>query len=246
MESVAERIAALDWRELRAELDAQGWARTAAVLSPAECRELIRLYADDTRFRKRIHMESHRYGRGDYAYLAHPLPALVRELRTGLYRRLRPVAERWMRELRREAVFPPGHRGFIARCEAAGQLRPTPLILHYTEQGYNCLHQDRYGEVWFPLQVVVGLSRRTPDPDAGEGGAAEYAGGEFLLVEQRPRQQSRGHAIPLERGEMLIFPNSLRPIHGRSRPVQCAVRHGVATLTRGERFALGIIFHDAQ
>jgi hypothetical protein len=236
MESIAERIGALDWRGIRSRLDAEGWARTRPVLSAGECDELIALYADDARFRKRIDMESHRYGRGSYAYFASPLPRLVRELRTALYRRLAPVAVRWMRELGRDAEFPPSLRGFLARCADAGQLRPTPLLLHYTRGGFNCLHQDRYGDVAFPLQVVVGLSRRDVD----------YEGGEFLLVEQRPRQQSRGHALPLERGELLVFPNAFRPIPGRTRPVRCAVRHGVATLTRGERFALGLIFHDAR
>lgn len=235
METIADRLGALDWRELRATLDAQGFARTPPVLRADECDALIALYTDDARFRTRIDMERHRYGRGDYAYFAHPLPPLVRELRSALYRRLRPVAVRWMRELGRDASFAPGLRGFLAQCAEAGQLRPTPLLLHYLRDGFNCLHQDRYGEVGFPLQVVVGLSRRGVD----------YDGGEFLLVEQRPRQQSRGHAIALERGELLIFPNAFRPIPGRTRPIRGAVRHGVATLTRGERFALGIIFHDA-
>jgi len=235
METLADRVAALDWRGLRSQLDEQGWARTAPVLSGPECDEAIALYADDALFRKRINMESHRYGRGDYAYFAHPLPRLVRELRTALYRRLQPLAARWMRELGRDADFAPSLRGFLGQCTQAGQLRPTPLLLHYRRDGFNCLHQDRYGKVAFPLQVVIGLSRRGVD----------YEGGEFLLVEQRPRQQSRGHAIALERGQLLIFPNAIRPIPGRTRPIQCAVRHGLATLTRGERFALGIIFHDA-
>ena len=235
MTGLRERVASLDWPALRADLDEQGWARTPAVLGAAECRAMIALYAEDDRFRKRIHMESYRYGRGDYAYLAHPLPAAVRELRAELYRRLRPVARRWMRDLGQDSDFPASLRGFTARCARAGQLRPTPLILHYTASGYNCLHQDRYGAVAFPLQVVVALSRR----------GADYEGGEFLLVEQRPRQQSRGHAIVLERGEMLVFPNAMRPIPGRSRPIRCSVRHGLATLSHGERFALGLIFHDA-
>ncbi len=235
MEALSSRLGSLDWRGLRSRLDEQGWARTPPVLTPAECDEMIALYADDSRFRKRIDMERHRYGRGSYAYFADPLPPLVRELRTALYRRLQPVAARWMRELGVEATFPPSLRAFIARCTEAGQLRPTPLLLHYRTDGFNCLHQDRYGAVAFPLQVVVGLSRRGID----------YDGGEFLLVEQHPRQQSRGHAIALERGELLIFPNAVRPIAGRTRSIRCGVRHGLATLERGERFALGIIFHNA-
>ena len=234
--TLRERLAALDWRALRADLDERGWARTPPLLTAAECAALIRLWTDDERFRKRIDMESHRYGRGEYRYLAYPLPPLVRELRSELYRRLRPVAERWLRSLGQEPDFPPALRGFSARCAQAGQSRPTPLLLRYTKDGYNCLHQDRYGEVAFPLQAVVSLSRRGID----------YEGGDFLLVEQRPRAQSRGESIALERGQLLFFPNGSRPLASKRGPVRGTVRHGVSTLMRGERLALGVIFHDAQ
>ncbi|MBW2281274.1 MAG: 2OG-Fe(II) oxygenase [Deltaproteobacteria bacterium] len=234
--AVRERLAALDWRSLRADLDARGWARTAPLLTAAECDALVRLWEDDECFRKRIDMESHRYGRGEYRYLAYPLPQLVRELRAELYRRLRPVAEHWLRSVGEEPDYPGSLRGFIARCAEAGQLRSTPLLLRYTRGGYNCLHQDRYGNVAFPIQAVVCLSRRGVD----------YEGGDFLLVEQRPRAQSRGESIALERGELLFFPNALRPLPSKRGPVRGTVRHGLSTLTRGERFALGVIFHDAQ
>ncbi len=235
-ETVRRRLAALDWRALRADLDARGWARTPPVLTPAECDALNALWSDDERFRKRIDMEGHRFGRGEYKYFAYPLPPLVRQLRTELYRRLRPVAEGWLRSLGQQPDFPAGLRGFIARCAQAGQRRPTPLLLRYTTDGYNCLHQDRYGEVAFPLQAVVALSRRGID----------YEGGDFLLVEQRPRAQSRGESIALERGQLLFFPNAVRPLPAKRGRVRGVVRHGLATLTRGERLALGVIFHDAQ
>jgi hypothetical protein len=177
-----------------------------------------------------------RFGdRGDYRSFAHPLPAEIQTLRSALYRGLAPIANRWQEALGLPERFPRGLPAFLRTCRDAGQTRPTPLVLHYLEGGYNCLHQDRYGAVAFPLQVAILLS--TPERD--------FAGGEFLLTEQRPRMQSRGEAVPLARGEGIVFPNAERPVRGRRGPFRAQVRHGVSRLERGERYTLGIIFHDA-
>ena len=231
-----QRLARLDWPGIERSLLERGFARTPQILSRNECETLAGIYGDEERFRKRIDMESHVYGRGDYSYFARPLPRIVQSLRTHLYRQLAPIANRWAEALRREVRYPPTLRAFVERCHAAGQLRPTPLILHYERDGYNRLHQDFYGEVWFPLQVTAMLSRR----------GAEYVGGELLLLEQRPRCQSRGEAVPADQGELVIFPSGERPAEGKRGPLRLVMRHGVSTVTSGERFALGIIFHDAR
>ena len=206
-----------------------------ALLLPGECDALVGLYRDDGRFRKRIDMEAHGFGRGDYAYLARPLPRLVEQLRAALYRHLAPIANRWAEALGRDERYPPSHRAFLAQCHAAGQERPTPLLLHYQKGGYNRLHQDRYGDVFFPLQAAALLSR--PERD--------FRGGELLLVEQRPRSQSRGEVVVSEQGDLVIFPSGDRPAPGRRGTLRLTTRHGVSTLTEGERYALGIILHDA-
>jgi len=208
----------------------------SGLLTPTECDDLVGLYADDGRFRKRIDMEGHVYGRGDYAYFARPLPRLVEQLRASLYRHLAPIANRWAEALGRDERYPPGHRAFLARCHAAGQERPTPLLLHYQKGGYNRLHQDRYGEVFFPLQAAVLLSRRGRD----------FEGGELLLVEQRPRAQSRGVVVSSEQGDLVIFPSGDRPAPGKRGTLRLTTRHGVSTLHEGERYVLGIILHDAK
>ncbi len=235
MSSLRERIQALDWKTIERSLDAHGYATTPAVLSSSECKELVALYDDDERFRSRIDMARYRFGVGDYAYFAHPLPSLVRELRVHAYRKLAPIASRWARALRRDA-FPRSLRAFLQHCHARGQKRPTPLLLRYTAGGYNCLHQDLYGGVVFPLQLTVFLSQPGID----------YGGGEFLLVEQRPRVQSRGMAVRGGLGELVIFPCAERPTAGQRGTVRVTMRHGASPLAWGSRYALGVIFHDAR
>jgi uncharacterized protein len=233
--SIRQRLEALDWPALAESLARWGHARTGPVLTPAECAALAALFGDDARFRSRVHMQRYRYGAGDYAYFAEPLPAQVRELRTHAYRRLAPIANAWMETLREPHRYPPTLDEFRARCHAAGQTRPTPLLLRYGPDGYNALHQDLYGPLAFPLQLTAFLSRPGHD----------YEGGAFLLVEQHPRQQSRGEALLPVQGELVIFPSDARPAQGARGWYRARVRHGVGRITRGDRTTLGIIFHDA-
>jgi len=234
--TVAGRLAALDWAALESQLWERGWAGPVPFLSPEECAALTRLYTDDGLFRSRVDMERHRFGVGDYKYFARPLPPLVDELRGHAYPRLAGIASRWMEAMGRAERFPPTLAGFLRRCAEAGQTKPTPLLLHYEAGGYNCLHQDVYGAVGFPFQVVGFLSQPGRD----------YTGGEFLLVEQRPRAQSVGEAIVAEQGEMLIFTNRFRPAKGARGFYRVNVRHGVSRIRSGTRYTLGIIFHDAE
>ncbi len=233
--TIAARLGALDWDELERSLWDRGYATTRPVLSAHDCAELIRLYPDAARFRKRVDMKRHSFGEGEYQYFARPLPRLVQDLRTHAYRKLAPIANRFQEALRRELRFPPRLRGLLERCRAAGQTHPTPLLLRYQTDGYNCLHRDLYGEVWFPLQATILLSR--------PGG--DFEGGEFLLVEDRPRTQSRGAAITLERGALVLFPTAERPVRSARGFARASLRHGLSPLRRGARYALGIIFHDA-
>lgn len=233
----ATRVQRYDWRAIAAALDAQGWARLPRLLVARECASLRALYGEDARFRSTVDMTRHGFGRGEYRYFARPLPPLVEELRAALYPPLAATARDWAVRLRRDPEqFPPTLDAFLARCHDAGQRRPTPLLLRYVAGDWNALHQDLYGAVAFPLQVLVVLSERDTD----------YEGGEVLLVEQRPRAQSRGTAITLTRGDGLIFTNRDRPVRGARGDYPVAMRHGVSTLTHGERLTLGIIFHDAQ
>jgi uncharacterized protein len=232
---IGERVAALDWTALEGSIAAHGYARTGPFLAPAECAGLIALFDDDARFRRSIEMGQYRYGEGRYRYFARPLPALVAKLRRELYPRLAPIANAMMAALDRPHRYPDDLESFLGECHARGQDRPTPLLLRYREGGFNCLHRDLYGELLFPLQATLCLS--APGRD--------YAGGAFLLAEQRPRQQTRADAVDLGRGEMILFPTADRPVEGKRGMLAAAMRHGVARLTRGERFALGIIFHDA-
>ncbi|HKZ74970.1 MAG TPA: 2OG-Fe(II) oxygenase [Steroidobacteraceae bacterium] len=233
---VAARVASLDWAGIEASLEEHGVAVTAPLLDGRERSALRGLYAEDARFRSTVVMSHHGFGRGEYRYFDQPLPELVQELRERLYPRLAPVANRWAEQLRDEARFPARLGPFLARCRDAGQTRPTPLLLKYGAGDYNCLHQDLYGEVWFPLQAVFLLSEPGKD----------FSGGELVLTEQRPRAQSRPHVVPLEAGAAAIFPVRDRPrasVRGHSR---VRMRHGVSELRSGSRFSLGIIFHDAR
>jgi hypothetical protein len=237
-ETIVDRLDAADWAGIGASLDAQGFATLPAVLDPVECDALAGLYSQDVRFRSRIDMSRFRFGVGEYKYFAAPLPAVVMSMREAFYSRLVPTANRWRVRLKPDTTdrYPTALPDFLARCHAAGQMRPTPLLLSYTAGGYNCLHQDIYGDLAFPLQVVLGLSRVDVD----------YEGGEFLLVEQRPRAQSRGHAVRIEQGAGVVFATRERPAAGTRGDYRVNMRHGVSTVTRGSRMTLGLIFHDAR
>ncbi len=233
--TIHERVAALPWPDLQATLDAQGFVQTSAVLLPEECEELAALY-DADRFRSTIAMARHRFGEGEYKYFDHPLPAPIAELRTAFYPPLAQTANRWAEQLGEDTRFPGELDAFLARCHEAGQTRPTPLILRYGPGDWNALHQDIYGELAFPLQVVTLLDRPGED----------FEGGEFVLLEQRPRAQSRAHVQQLRQGAFLIFTTRQRPARGSRGFYRAAMRHGVSTLTAGRRTTLGIIFHDAR
>jgi uncharacterized protein len=231
---VADRIAALDWPALTGDLDDRGYARTPPVYSAEECAELAAQF-DDGRFRSRVDMRRHRFGEGEYKYFDAPLPPLIDAARHALYPPLAALATDWAARLGEEPAYPADLDAFLARCHAAGQTRPTPLILRYSAGGHNTLHQDLYGELAFPLQAVTVLNRSGTD----------FAGGQFVLVEQRPRAQSRAHVIELERGAFALFPTRTRPVAGARGHYRTTMRHGVATVEAGERITLGIIFHDA-
>ena len=234
--SVRDRVDGLDWAALREQLDAHGHAITEPLLEAGECEVLSDLF-DGGRFRSTVDMARHRFGDGRYRYFDHPLPDTVAELRSSFYRHLAPVANDWAQLLRGEnATFPLEHEALLARCREAGQERPTPLILRYGEGDWNALHQDLYGDVHFPFQVLTILSEPGVD----------FEGGEFVLLEQRPRAQSRAHVLKPPRGAFVIFPTRERPNRGRSGYHRVGMRHGVGTVTRGGRTALGVIFHDAR
>jgi hypothetical protein len=216
-------------------LDAQGWTVLGGLVAPDACRALAALYDDDARFRSRVVMARHGFGRGEYKYFAYPLPARIQALRTRLYDELAPIASRWNEAMKTPTRFPATHDEFLERCHGAGQTRPTPLLLRYGADDYNCLHQDLYGEHVFPLQVAVLLS--APGDD--------FSGGEFVLTEQRPRMQSRAMVVPLEQGDGVVFAVNQRPVQGTRGTYRVTMRHGVSALRSGVRHTLGIIFHDA-
>jgi hypothetical protein len=230
------RLQRIDWAEVAQALDERGWATTPPLLTAAECVELIGLYPDERRFRSRVDMARFRFGEGEYKYFANPLPPVVRDLRRHAYPHLAPIATAWEKRLGKDHRYPPELDEFLAICADHGQTKPTPLLLRYEAGGYNCLHQDLYGDVAFPLQMTCLLSR------AGQ----DFTGGEFLLVEQRPRAQSTGSVVPLERGQIVIFATRHRPTQGTRGPYRVTLRHGVSRLTSGERYTLGVIFHDAK
>jgi len=233
---IAERVAALDWRDIAARLDADGHAVMGSVLAPDECAALTAVYDVDERFRSRIAMVRHGFGRGEYKYFAHPLPEAVAALRTALYPQLAGLANRWNGALGIAVRYPDDHAAFLDRCHRAGQTKPTPLLLRYGAGDYNCLHQDVYGEHLFPLQATFLLS--VPGRD--------FTGGEFVLTEQRPRMQSRADVVPLGQGDGVIFPVRHRPVQGTCGSYRVTLRHGVSRVRSGGRTTLGIIFHDAQ
>jgi uncharacterized protein len=234
-ERVAKRVKAVDWARVSHELDAQGSAVIDSLLSPAECEALVALYPRDDLFRSRVVMSRHGFGRGEYKYLNYPLPDLIARLRSALYPHLAEVADRWNAAMGIDVRFPAEHAAFIKRCHAAGQRRPTPLLLQYGPGDYNCLHQDLYGEHAFPLQVTILLSE--PERD--------FTGGEFVMTEQRPRMQSRPEVVPLRQGDAAVFAVHRRPVHGTRGVYRVSLRHGVSRVRSGQRHTVGIIFHDA-
>ena len=232
---IERRVAAVDWAAATAELDGFGCAVLPGLLTAAECEAAAGLYGPGPAFRSQVVMARHGFGRGEYRYFAYPLPPLVAGVRTALYPRLAPIANRWHEAMGMAARFPAEHAQFLDRCHAAGQARPTPLLLQYGPGDYNCLHQDLYGEHVFPLQVAVLLSEPGRD----------FEGGEFVLTEQRPRMQSRAEVVPLGKGDAVVFAVNTRPVQGVRGSYRVALRHGVSRLRAGRRHTLGVIFHDA-
>ena len=229
-------VSALDWAGIEAELDAYGVGLTGRMLDAEACAALRGLYGEPARFRSRIVMARHGFGRGEYQYFAHPLPGPIADLRPLIYARLAPIANRWNETLGIAQRYPASLDAFLALCHAAGQQRPTPLLLKYEAGDYNCLHQDLYGDLFFPFQMVILLSQPGRD----------FTGGEFTLVEQRPRMQSRPEVVPLAQGEAAIFAVQHRPVAGTRGSYRVNLRHGVSRIRSGERFTAGLIFHDAR
>lgn len=237
MRAINERIDAVDWAKARESLCARGYAVTDPILTPEECASIVSLYSDGARFRSHIIMERHRFGVGDYKYFSDPLPELVSHLRTAAYPHLAKVANEWATAFgEKKPPCPLDHAVFLKICHKAGQTRPTPLMLHYEAGGYNCLHQDLYGEIAFPLQMVFLLGQQGRD----------WQGGEFLLVEQQPRAQSKGEVVSADQGQAIVFTTRYRPVKGSRGYYRVNLRHGVSRVHRGTRYTLGIIFHDAK
>jgi len=234
--SPVSRSALIDWDTVSTHLDAQGWAVLPSLINDVECDGIAALYdGNDDRFRSRVVMGRHGFGRGEYRYFSYPLPAIIQNLRAALYPQLAPIANRWHERMGSETRFPATHQAFLDRCHAAGQTRPTPLLLRYGPDDYNCLHQDLYGEHVFPLQVATLLSEPGRD----------FQGGEFVLTEQRPRMQTRLAVVPLAKGDAVLFAVNSRPVQGTRGNYRVALRHGVSKIREGRRHTVGIIFHDA-
>jgi len=230
------RVEAVDWASASTQLDGYGWALLRKLLTADECQTIAGLYEDDRRFRSHVVMARHGFGRGEYKYFTYPLPDIVADLRRAIYPNLAPIANRWNASMGIDVRYPDAHADFIARCHKAGQTRPTPLLLQYAAGDYNALHQDLYGEHVFPLQLTILLSE--PERD--------FAGGEFVLTEQRPRMQSRAEVVPLRRGDAVVFAVHHRPVHGTRGTYRVTLRHGVSRLRSGHRHTVGVIFHDAK
>lgn len=236
VQKASARIHGVDWETVSRDLDEFGNAVLPGLLQPEECDALASLYPDDQHFRSRVVMERYSFGRGEYKYFSYPLPEIISNLRTALYPHLAEVANRWNQLMAIDMRYPPQHLEYIRRCHQAGQLRPTPLLLQYGPGDFNCLHQDLYGEHVFPIQLTVLLS----DPER------DFRGGEFVLVEQRPRMQSRAEVVPLRKGDAVAFAVHHRPVRGKRGNYRVTLRHGVSRVRSGRRYTLGIIFHDAK
>jgi len=234
-EPVVDWTGAIDWGRVSQDLDAYGSAVVERLLSPEECRDLIALYPAEDLFRSRVVMARHGFGRGEYKYFQYPLPDTIAGLRTAVYPRLAPIANRWNEAMGMDVRYPEEHADFIARCHEAGQRKPTPLLLRYEAGDYNCLHQDVYGEHVFPLQLAILLSEPGRD----------FTGGEFVMTEQRPRMQSRAEVVPLRQGDGVVFAVHHRPVRGSRGVYRVNLRHGVSRVRSGHRHTVGIIFHDA-
>jgi uncharacterized protein len=232
---VRARVEAIEWEPLFHELDAHGNAVIEQLLTASQCAGLTALYSDEAKFRSRVVMARHGFGRGEYKYFRYPLPPLVGDLRESLYPQLSRIANRWNESMRIDVRYPDRHAEYLARCHEGGQVEPTPLLLKYGEGDYNCLHQDLYGEHVFPLQVAVLLSEPGRD----------FSGGEFVITEQRPRMQSRPEVVPLRQGDAVVFAVHRRPVQGTRGAYRVNLRHGVSRLRSGQRLTLGVIFHDA-
>ena len=234
--AIAHRLAGLDWPAIRDSLGQHGYALTPALLTPSECAALVSLYPSPEPFRSHIIMSRYRFGRGDYKYFDYPLPAIVQQVREHSYPHLVPLANQWNQALGLSEIFPQRHASFLEACASNGQTRATPLLLHYESDDFNCLHQDVYGAIAFPLQLTCFLSQP----------GADYEGGEFVIVEQQPRAQSKAEVITAQQGQVLIFATRYRPVKGSRGFYRASLRHGVSRLKRGVRFTLGVIYHDSQ
>jgi hypothetical protein len=235
-ESIESRVKAIDWARVSTHLDAYGWAMVEGMLSADECETIAALYESGGGFRSHVVMARHGFGRGEYKYFSYPLPEIIADLRTAIYQRLTPIANRWNEAMGLDVRYPASHAEFIARCHEAGQTRPTPLLLKYGTDDFNCLHQDLYGDQVFPFQVAFLLSQP----------ARDFTGGEFVLTEQRPRMQSRVEVVPLRQGDGVIFAVHHRPVKGTRGIYRVNLRHGVSRIRSGHRHTVGVIFHDAQ
>lgn len=236
IQDIKARVENLDWESIQNELDEQGFAKLPAILTKEECEFFMEMYGEEESYRTTINMTRYRFGNGEYKYFSYPLPDILQHLRESFYLELAKTANRWLSYLKKTEQYPEQLQDFLNTCEEFNQTRPTPLLLKYETGGFNCLHQDLYGDLFFPFQVVFVLNQREKD----------FSGGESLIVEQIPRAQSRGHVITLEQGSALIFPTNHRPVLGKKGYYKNTVRHGVSTVISGERYGLGIIFHDSK
>jgi hypothetical protein len=234
--AIADRITNIDWQKTASSLDDQGWAMLPTLLTPDQCREVAELYEENEKFRCKVVMARHGFGRGEYKYFSYPLPNIVGQFRNSLYPPLATIANRWNALMGLDGRYPSDHAEYLSRCHVAGQARPTPLLLQYGPDDYNCLHQDLYGELVFPLQVAILLSKPGED----------FEGGEFVLSEQRPRMQSRPSVVPLTQGDGVVFAVNQRPVKGARGYYRTVLRHGVSRIRSGHRHTVGIIFHDAN
>jgi uncharacterized protein len=236
-DSIQDRVNEIVWGDIASQLSETGYALTGSILTRTECASLAALFSQENRFRSHVVMERYRFGKGDYKYLRYPLPDIIERLRTATYPHLAKIANQWSEELgSTREPFPLDHKDFLKRCHRAGQKNPTPLILHYEAGGYNCLHQDLYGEIAFPLQLVVMLGQQGRD----------WEGGEFVLVENVPRAQSRAEVITVDQGHGIVFTTRYRPVKGSRGNYRVSIRHGVSRVRRGTRYTLGLIYHDAK